>query len=398
MADVVIGEPGALIGFSAVRAIEQVEGGSLPEGAHTAEFYLQHGTIDQIVDRTHLKESLSTLLDLLTSRYKLVLTAPVARMKPRRSGPAWDKVQLARHSGRPTAREYINRLARSFIELRGDRQSGEDGVVIGGFAEIDGEAVVVIGHQREVIDGQPAGPAWVRPSGFRKARRLMRAAEKFKLPVITFVDTAGAYPGLEAEAQGIGTAVANCLATMSELKTPTLAVIIGEGGSEGALAFSLADRVLMLENATYSVVPPERASSILYRTEARAEDIADSLHLTAHDCLRLKVADTIVPEPDGGAHENHEEAARLLKLHLLTELSRVQKTRVPTLVKQRFERYRHFGKYSHGFRAGYERRMRESRERLQRFPGRVRQRMLRLLPRRPIPTPGDEEADGVLIP
>ncbi|GAI28546.1 unnamed protein product [marine sediment metagenome] len=184
------------------------------------------------------------------------------------------------------------------------------------------------------------------PEGFRKAQRAMNLAAKFMLPIITLIDTPGAYPGLEAEERGMGSAIAQCLAQMSDLPTPIISVIIGEGGSEGALAFGVADRILMLENAIFSVIPPERAAVLLYRDASRAEEVAPALRLTAEDCKELGVVDVLVPEPKGGAHVAPDEAARQLKKFLLNELVQVQGISANRLIKARYAKFRGMGRYS----------------------------------------------------
>jgi acetyl-CoA carboxylase carboxyl transferase alpha subunit len=302
--------------------------------------------VDCVVERTRLRELLAILLDLLSSQYRLTLRrrlGPYPPIVPHRES-AWQSVQLARHEERPTSLDYIGRITSTFVELHGDRCYGDDGAVVCGLGEIGGEAVVIIAQERGHDGDRNRGRAY--PEGFRKAQRVMNLAAKFKLPVITFIDTPGAYPGLDAEERGMGSAIAQCLALMSDLPTPIISVIIGEGGSEGALALGVADRLLMLENAIFSVVPPERAAALLYRDVNRAEEVASALRLTASDCKELGVVDVVVPEPKGGAHADPDEAARQLKRFLLSELTQIQGVAPRALVKERYEKFRYMGRYS----------------------------------------------------
>ncbi len=373
LGDVILSEPQSLIGFAPLRVVEQVSKRPLPEGIHTAEYNLEHGMIDQIVDRTKLHQSLSVLLDLLSARYRLT---PRARRQPSHHAAAvhetipraWQTVQLARHEERPTALDYISRITTSFIELHGDRRFSDDRSVICGIADFSGEAVIIIGQERSHNEGQAF------PEGFRKAQRAMRLAANFGLPVITLIDTPGAYPGLEAEERGMGQAIASTLALMSDLPTPIVSVIIGQGGSEGALALGLADRILMMENAIYSVISPENAASIVYRNREKAEEIASALKLTALDCRELGVVDTLVHEPEGGAHNDPDEAARLLRNAVLRELLDIQQQPLNKLVKERYKKYRSMGEYTSHFRSAISKEVTQLQELLQRGVSRLRDR------------------------
>jgi acetyl-CoA carboxylase carboxyl transferase subunit beta len=373
LGDVILSEPQSLIGFAPLRVMEQVSNRPLPEGIHTAEYNLEHGMIDQIVDRTKLHQSLSVLLDLLSARYRLT---PRARRQPSHHAAsvheatprAWQTVQLARHEERPTALDYISRITTSFIELHGDRRFSDDRSVICGIADFSGEAVVIIGQERSHNEGQAF------PEGFRKAQRAMRLAANFGLPVITLIDTPGAYPGLEAEERGMGQAIASTLALMSDLPTPIISVIIGQGGSEGALALGLADRILMMENAIYSVISPENAASIVYRDRKKAEEMASALRLTALDCRELGVVDTLVHEPEGGAHNDPQEAARLLRNAILRELLDIQQLPLNKLVKERYKKYRSMGEYTSHFRSAISKEVTQLQDLLHRGVSRLRDR------------------------
>lgn len=371
LGDVILAEPKALIGFAPLRVVEQTLGKPLPEGSHTAEDHLLHGMVDQVVDRTRLRQLLSILLDLLSSRYRLTITRkgkpPPVPEHPEEQ--AWHTVQLARHKKRPTALDYISRMTSSFIELHGDRHYGDDRAIICGVAELSGEAVVIIGQERSHNEGR------AYPEGFRKAQRAMRLAAVFGMPVITLIDTPGAYPGLDAEERGIGHAIASTLALMSDLPTPIVSVIIGEGGSEGALALGVADRILMMENAIYSVISPEGAASIIYRDAKKAEEMASALKLTALDCKELGVIDTVVPEPEGGAHADPDEAARLLKNIIVRELLEAQQFNLAKLIKNRYKKFRRMGEYSSYFRAAISKEVSDVQELLQRGVSRIKQRL-----------------------
>ncbi len=345
LADIIVAEPNALIGFAPLRQVEEAEGRELPSQAHTAESHLQHGMLDIVVERTGLRQLLAVLLDQLSSRYRVSIKrrfGPYPPISPKRES-AWQSVQLARHEERPTSVDYIGRLTSSFIELHGDRLYGDDPSVVCGIGDVGGVAVVIIAQERR--RGEETGIG-IYPEGFRKAQRAMKLAGKFMLPLITLIDTPGAYFGLEAEERGIGGAIANCLSLMSDLPVPIIAVIIGEGGSEGALAFGVADRMLMMENAIFSVMPPERAAELLYRDASRAEEIAPALRLTAKDCADLGVIDVLVPEPKGGAHVSPDDAARQLKRMLLDELADLQEINTGRLVKERYDKFRGIGRYS----------------------------------------------------
>lgn len=370
LGDVIVAEPKALVGFAPLRVVEEVSGRPLPEGIHTAEYNLQHGMIDQVVDRAKLHQFLSVLLELLSSRYRLTVTR---RGKPisvpdHPADYAWQTVQLARHQQRPTALDYIPRITSSFIELRGDRRFSDDRSVVCGLADFSGEAVVIIGQERSHNEGR------TYPEGFRKAQRGMRLAATFGLPVITLIDTPGAYPGIEAEERGMGQAIASTLALMSDLPTPIVSVIIGEGGSEGALALGVADRILMLENAIYSVISPESAASIVYRDSEKASEMASALKLTAFDCKELGVIDTVVPEPEGGAHADPDEAARLLRNSILRELLEIQKVPRGKLIKDRYKKLRSMGEYTSHFRSAISKEVTEVQELLHRGVSKLRQR------------------------
>ena len=260
----------------------------------------------------------------------------------------WERVELARHSDRPRTLDYINLIFDNFTELHGDRFFGDDPAMIGGIGFIDGMPVTVIGTQkgrnlRETID-RNGGMA--NPEGYRKAMRLAKQAEKFKRPIITFIDTQGAYPGLGAEERGIGEAIAFNLREFSRLKTPIICIIIGEGGSGGALGIGVGDKIYMLENAIFSVISPEGCASILLRDSSRAKDAAAMLKITSQEVLDLKVINGIIPEPEKGAHTDPQKTADAIKEQILKDLDDLTKRDPAVLVKYRSKKIRSIGKYS----------------------------------------------------
>ncbi|HLL52246.1 MAG TPA: acetyl-CoA carboxylase carboxyltransferase subunit alpha [Myxococcaceae bacterium] len=260
----------------------------------------------------------------------------------------WQVVQLSRHSARPYFLDYVQALFTDFFEMAGDRHFGEDPSIVGGFARFDGKPVMVMGHQkgRNTKENMYRNFGMPRPEGYRKARRLMELAERFERPILTFVDTPGAYPGIGAEERGQAEAIAINLEVMSRLRVPIISTVIGEGGSGGALAIGVGNRVLMMENSIYSVISPEACSSILYRDATKAEKAADSLKLTAKDLLGFKVVDELVPEPPGGAHRDHQMAAVSLGKMLKKHLAPLEKLSGDELVDDRYRKFRALGVFS----------------------------------------------------
>ncbi len=259
----------------------------------------------------------------------------------------WQKVQLARHPDRPYTLDYIYLMTENFIELHGDRYFGDDKAIVGGFASIDEQKVMIIGHQkgRDTKTNLYRNFGMPNPEGYRKALRLMKLAEKFNKPIITMIDTPGAFPGLEAEERGQAEAIARNLFEMSRLKVPILVVIIGEGASGGALGIGVGDRILMMENCWYSVISPESCSSILWRSWDYKEQAAEALKLTAPDLLEQKLIDRIVPEPLGGAHKDHIESAKVLKTAIKEELEQLLKIKPDKLVDLRREKFGKMGEF-----------------------------------------------------
>jgi len=266
---------------------------------------------------------------------------------------AWDHVLLARHVDRPYTLDYVNAICDDFVELHGDRRFGDDPAVVAGLAFLEGETVAVVGHQkgRDVKERQFRNFGSARPEGYRKAARVMKLAERFRLPVISFVDTPAAESRLEAEERGIAVAIAENLELMSVLETPIIVVIIGEGGSGGAIAIAVGDHVMMLEHAIYSVIPPESCAVILEtfgRDPKRGPEAAEALRLSAHKTLELGAVDEVIPEPLGGAHRDPAAAARNVKEAITRSLARLQAMPVDELLRARYQKYRAMGSVQEG--------------------------------------------------
>jgi len=259
----------------------------------------------------------------------------------------WDKVQLARNPQRPHTLDYVRGLCEDFVELHGDRRYGDDSAMIGGMARFDGRTVMVIGHQKGRDSRENVKRNWgmPKPEGYRKALRLFQHAEKFGFPLLCFIDTPGADPGIESEERGQGNAIAENILVMAGLKTPSVAIVIGEGGSGGALAIGVADRLIMLEHSIYSVASPEGTAAILWRDSAKAPDAAKAMKITAQDLLALDVIDAIVPEPEGGAHTDAETIIATAGDEIRRQLVDLLQLDLSTLLDQRYAKYRAIGHY-----------------------------------------------------
>ena len=257
----------------------------------------------------------------------------------------WQKVQVARHPQRPHTSDYIKAVFSDFIELHGDRQFADDQSIIGGIAEIEGNSVMVIGHEkgRETEDKVKRNFGMPQPEGYRKAKRLMQLAERFNLPVITFIDTAGAYPGIEGEERGQSEAIATNLAVMSKLKTPIIVIITGEGGSGGALAIGVGDHIAILEHATYSVASPEACASIIWRTAEKASDAAEAMKVSAQELIKIKIVDEIIKEPLGGAHRDYKEISESVRSCILKNLGTLLSKSLDDLLEARYKKLLEIG-------------------------------------------------------
>jgi acetyl-CoA carboxylase carboxyl transferase alpha subunit/acetyl-CoA carboxylase carboxyl transferase beta subunit len=352
LGDLLVSEPGSYIGFAGPKVIEQTIRQKLPDGFQTAGFLLDHGQLDLVEARETLRVSLRKILDLHATAGDgagalpdVDGAAPITDPAELPARDPWEVVQLARHVDRPNTLEYIGHVFDDFQELFGDRLFQQDAAIVGGLAKLGEQTVMVIGHQKghttqEMMERNFGMP---NPEGYRKALRLMRYAAKFGVPIVTLVDTPGAYPGLGAEERGQSIAIAQSIMEMSRFRVPTVVIVTGEGGSGGALALAVGDRVLMMENSYYSVISPEGCSTILFKDAAQAPRAAAALRVTAPDLLGLKIMDGIVPEPEGGAHENHVEAARNLKTAIVTSLRELVDLPPEELVAKRYDRFRMFG-------------------------------------------------------
>lgn len=260
---------------------------------------------------------------------------------------AWQRVQVARHPKRPYTLDYIHMMMTEFVELHGDRLFADDFALIGGFAKLDGRKVMVMGHQkgRDTKENVMRNFGCAHPEGYRKAMRLMKLAGKFHVPIVVFIDTPGAYPGVGAEERGQAQAIAENLRDMAQVKSPIIATIIGEGGSGGALGIGVADRVIILQNAYYSVISPEGCASILWRSALKAPEAAEALKLTGTDLLKLGIVDEIIPEPPGGAHRAPEDVADHLRRSLIRAIDELSALEAEDLLDKRYKKYRKIGEF-----------------------------------------------------
>lgn len=345
LGDIILAEPGALIGFAGPRVIEQTIGQKLPEGFQRAEFQVEHGFVDAIVTREKMKSTLTEILNLHKKRsLKGTMPGAFVPTPQRKRADAWERVLLSRKKDRPTGMDYIRELFPDFMEFHGDRYFRDDPAIVGGIAEFLGVSVTVIAqckgrNTKENIKRNFGMPS---PEGYRKALRLMKQAEKFNRPVICFVDTPGAFCGMEAEERGQGEAIARNLLEMSALRTPILSIVIGEGGSGGALAMAVADQVWMLENAVYSILSPEGFASILWKDSKRAKEASEVMKITANDLKKLEIVDGIIQEPEDYTRENMGLVIEQLEALVGRFLAECGRKDVEELVQERYERFRKF--------------------------------------------------------
>ncbi len=357
LGDIILAEPKALIGFAGPRVIEQTIGQKLPEGFQRAEFQLEHGFVDAIVERDDLKMTLYRILKMHESRTGYANFDPLREddnyeptelMKERnvKAKPmnAWDKVTAARQMKRLASVDYIDTIFDEFMEMHGDRYFRDDPAIVGGFAYLDGQPVTVIGvHKgKDLKDCAYRNYGMPSPEGYRKAIRLMKQAEKFNRPIITFVNTSGAYPGKEAEENGQGEAIARNLYEMSGIKVPILCLMIGEGGSGGALALAVGNEVWMMENATYSILSPEGFASILWKDGKRAKEAAEVMKITAQDLKELQVVDDIIPEFGGADEDALTSIANYMKGNMKKFLKAQNGKTGEQLSAERYDRFRKF--------------------------------------------------------
>lgn len=357
LGDIILAEPGALIGFAGARVIEQTIGQKLPEGFQRAEFLVEKGIIDGVVERQELKETVWKLLNIHQDALQYIHygdTQNVENLPEIRNSrgktaecdkkelTAWERVEISRSKERPTTLSYVQQVFDDFLELHGDRAFRDDGAVIGGIAMFGGQPVTVIGQQKgkNVKENIYRNFGMASPEGYRKALRLMKQAEKFGRPVVTFVDTPGAACGIEAEERGQGEAIARNLLEMSGIQTPMVSILIGEGGSGGALGLAVTDEVWMMENATYSILSPEGFASILWKDGKRAKEASEVMKITAKDLKKLQIIEKVIREPEPANEENLPEIAEEIREDMDGFLRKsCQKTR-EQIVEERYERFR----------------------------------------------------------
>ena len=357
LGDVILAEPGALIGFAGPRVIAQTIGQKLPEGFQRAEFLVEKGIIDGVVERQELKETVWKLLNIHQDALQYIHygdTQNVENLPEIRNSrgktaecdkkelTAWERVEISRSKERPTTLSYVQQVFDDFLELHGDRAFRDDGAVIGGIAMFGGQPVTVIGQQKgkNVKENIYRNFGMASPEGYRKVLRLMKQAEKFGRPVVTFVDTPGAACGIEAEERGQGEAIARNLLEMSGIQTPMVSILIGEGGSGGALGLAVTDEVWMMENATYSILSPEGFASILWKDGKRAKEASEVMKITAKDLKKLQIIEKVIREPEPANEENLPEIAEEIREDMDGFLRKsCQKTR-EQIVEERYERFR----------------------------------------------------------
>ena len=354
LGDLIIAEPRVRVGFAGPQVIEQTIRQQLPEGFQTSEFLLDKGQIDLVVPRAELRDTFSRLLTYHrppAPRERDDATTPPPAVKETEAAPAltaWEIVQLARHPDRPNLLELAALLFDEFTELSGDRTLRDDPAMVGGLALLAGRPVMVVGHQkgRGTRGNVARNFGMPHPEGYRKALRLIGYAGRLGLPLLTFIDSPGAYPGLQAEERNQSEAIARNLLVLSRLPVPIVSTVLGEGGSGGALAIGVGDRMLVLENAYYSVISPEGCATILFKDAAAAPRAAEALRLTGPALHRLGVVDEIVPEPAGGAHLDLERTAAALKAALVRHLDDLATRDPAELVRTRYARFRAFGEFA----------------------------------------------------
>lgn len=346
LGDVILAEPKALIGFAGPRVIEQTIGERLPKGFQRSEFLLEHGFIDRIVERKEMRTVLENILQMHHTAQNPVIQKPVQTVEKERQSvqekDAWERVTISRKNERPVGQDYIRILFSDFLEFHGDRCYGDDTAIIGGIARFAGIPVTVIAQAKGKSTKENVAHHFGMPSpeGYRKALRLMKQAEKFKRPILLFVDTPGAFCGIEAEERGQGEAIARNLFEMSSMKVPILSVVIGEGGSGGALALAVADEVWMLENAIYSVLSPEGFASILWKDSKRASEAAAVMKLTAADLKKLGVIEAVIAEPEVYTEETMQSVVFVLQKKITEFLDTHCNFSPEELAAQRYERFR----------------------------------------------------------
>ncbi len=343
LGDVILAEPRALIGFAGPRVIEQTIGEKLPKGFQTSEFLLEHGFIDRIVERKNLKQELSNLLKLhITRQVSFFNVNYTENCTNKSTKTAWERVEKSRKKDRPSGKDYIETMFPDFMELHGDRYFGDDQAIVGGIATFLGKPITVISQEKGKTTkesllcnfGMPS------PEGYRKALRLMKQAEKFKRPIICFVDTKGAFCGVEAEQRGQGRAIADNIACMSTLKVPILSIVIGEGGSGGALALATANEVWMLENSTYSILSPEGFATILWKNREKSKEAAALMKITAWDLKEAKIIEKVIEEPETLSRQTFLPLCHTLAAYMNEFLTKYEQKTPEEIAELRYNRFR----------------------------------------------------------
>ena len=303
-----------MVGLQSLQVVRKESLDVLPDSANTSEFHLKHGMIDAVVERPKLKETVSNILDLLSSEYKISRKVNRSARSTRKvsinklNNNVWDIVQIARHDSRPTARGYIGKIITNFVEVHGDRYYGDDPTIITGVGYLGGQTVAIVGQEKhKTSPNETLKNAKTTPEGFRKVQRMVELASKFSLPLITLVDSSGPKLGIDSEERGLANTIATTISKMVNLESPSVSVIIGEGGSEAALPLIVTNKTLMLQNSILSIVSPEGAAEMIFQDPKKAKDVAESLKITAMDCYELGIIDKIVLEPSGGSHNNIDD-------------------------------------------------------------------------------------------
>ncbi|WP_284199215.1 acetyl-CoA carboxylase carboxyltransferase subunit alpha [Alicyclobacillus sacchari] len=386
LGDIIIAEPGAMFGFAGRRVVEQTMRQKLPDDFQTAEFNLKHGMVDKVVHRKQMRDALAAIVRIHTARggpmpTELDFEKPIAELQNKiaelksfmeKNGldlqgelrkleerleeltettyanlTAWQRVQLARQIGRPTTLDYIKGMCDEFLELHGDRHFADDPTIVGGIGLVAGHPVTVIGHQkgRDTKENIRRNFGMANPEGYRKALRLMRQAEKFGRPVVFFIDTPGAYAGMSAEERGQSVAIAENLLEMAGLRTPTVSIVTGEGGSGGALGLGITDRIFMLDYAWYSVIAPESAAAILWKDSKLGPKAAEVMRLTAADLLDLGIVDGVIAEPRGGAQKDPKAMVQMVRDKVVETLRELSQISIDELLAARYHKYRDMGEY-----------------------------------------------------
>lgn len=350
LADIIFAEENAMIGFAGPRVIEQNTGEKLPSGFQSAAFQMQHGFVDRIIQREHMREQLAELLKAHCNPKKWMKKSGKIEAFAGLPGSGqglstWEKLKLVRSTNRPTTRDYIDELFEEFYEMSGDRIGGNDHAIVAGIAKFNGTYVTVVGQEKgkkSVEEAVKCNWGMASPDGYRKALRVIKQAEKFKRPVICFIDTIGAACGVDAEGKGQGLAIARLLGELSVLKTPVLSIVIGEGESGGALALGVGNEVWMLENAIYSILSPEGYASILWKDNSRAKEAAEEMKISADELRGLEIVDRVIPEREPVTRANIKEVCKVIETMLGDFLNRYSRKTQWQIVRERHQRFRKF--------------------------------------------------------